>query len=723
MKTHARRPFAIYRPAAALAAALSALGAIALATLAAAPPAGERLSEVTQVTAVEVPVQVVRDGVPVRGLTANDFEVYDGRQKQTITGFEVLDLESPGAAKESLVIGPAALRRHFLVLFDLSNSEPKSLVRAQKAVREQVLKNLDPSDLVAVATYSAANGPQLALGFTSDRRQVETAVETLGLPQLVDRNQDPLKLMAATANEQFRTGGLGGGKFGDAILENLQTLARQNKQAEKELSRGAVTSYTRAMADLAKLMGSVHGRKQVVFLSEGFDSAILQGTTDVTEQANRADDVVFGNIQNIDTDQFYGNTKQNNEMERMLEEFRRADCVIQAIDIGGLRAGGEADPTTTRPSGEATLFQMARDTGGELYRNMNDLGDAMVRVLKKTNVTYVLTVQPENLKRDGAYHKLKVQLKSSPRGTRVIARPGYYAPRPYRQQQPMERAFAAANALMSGSSSGSLQTAVLAAPFRFGGDKAYVPVVIEADGATLLAGTEGTATVPAEIYVYAVDREGAIQDYFTQSLGIELAKAPPQLRQAGLKFFGHVDLPAGEYALRVLVRNGATGVYGARVERLSVPELGAGHAALLPPFFPEAPNKWLLTREAQRGAAKQVPYPFMAREQPYIPASRPDLTAGQPAAVSLVGYGLPAGDLKAEARILAADGKDLGPGELKIEGREASGAGGPDRLQATFRPPSQLQPGEYQLVVTLSAAQGGAPQQSAIRFTVHGAHS
>ena len=43
-----------------------------------AGPAGAQgtFTESTDVVVVEVPVQVIRDGTPVRGLTADDFEVY-----------------------------------------------------------------------------------------------------------------------------------------------------------------------------------------------------------------------------------------------------------------------------------------------------------------------------------------------------------------------------------------------------------------------------------------------------------------------------------------------------------------------------------------------------------------------------------------------------------------------------------------------------------------------
>ncbi len=60
-----RRSSTLWRPG-----VLAAGLAIAAASLAA-----QTFTESTEVVVVEVPVQVVRDGQPVRGLTAADFEV------------------------------------------------------------------------------------------------------------------------------------------------------------------------------------------------------------------------------------------------------------------------------------------------------------------------------------------------------------------------------------------------------------------------------------------------------------------------------------------------------------------------------------------------------------------------------------------------------------------------------------------------------------------------
>jgi VWFA-related protein len=676
-------------------------------------------AETTEVVAVEVPVQVVgKDGEPVRGLTADDFEVYEGRRKMPVTGFEVVDLEIPTTAARAAAV-PAAARRHFLLLFDLSFSEPKSIEKAREAARKLVL-GLHSSDLISVASYHASTGPTLVLGFTSDRRQVDTALDQVGLD--TGKPNDPLRLVmrrgagrgrpvqAASPNvastvegQDYRAGSA------DTIAAYNDKLSNSMGSSDMESQKREVTALTRSFADLAKIMGGVQGRKYVVYLSEGYDSRLLQGTTDQARVDEMAAASASGEMWNVDNEERYGSTKTANDVERMLEEFRRADCVIQAVDIGGLEAGAEVGKRRT--GGKDSLLQMAKGTGGELYENLNDLSSAMDKVLKKTSVTYVLAFQPEKLRFDGSYHKLRVELKDA-KGARIVHRPGFYAPKPFSERNPFERLLDASTRVMSGEEAGAVDIAVLAAPFRVSSDGlSYVPVVIEVDGPGLLAGQQpagtsrATGTVPAEIYVYAFDGAGAIPDFVTQTLGLDMAKVEPVLRQSGLKFFGHLDLFPGTYSLRVLVRNGTTGAYGLRVTSLVVPDPVEAELVLLPPFFPEAPGKWLMAREVVPAGEKTPPYPFMVKDQPFIPASKPVLPLGEPAAVSLMGYNLAPGNLEVRSEVLSADGRAVGSGELQVLEREA-GAGA-ERFKGTFRPPA-LEPGEYVLRVTLTDADGGS---------------
>ncbi|MGB5174932.1 MAG: hypothetical protein WBQ30_09350, partial [Thermoanaerobaculia bacterium] len=103
----------------------------------------EVFRDTVEVVEIQVPVNVVgKDGLPVRGLTAENFEILDGKKQQQITGFRVVDLdviESSMTRREMELAVPAAARRHFLLLFDLSFSAPTSILRAREAARQFVL--------------------------------------------------------------------------------------------------------------------------------------------------------------------------------------------------------------------------------------------------------------------------------------------------------------------------------------------------------------------------------------------------------------------------------------------------------------------------------------------------------------------------------------------------------------------------------------------------------
>ncbi len=713
--------------------AVAGLGTLPLPAPAAA--AGQTFSGTTEVVAVEVPVQVVKDGEPVRGLTAKDFELYDGRKKVPVTGFEMLDLTAPPPPGATPAPVPISARRHFMMMFDLSFSEPKSIVKA-RAAAQKVVNDLNPTDLVAVATYSSLQGPQLILGFTPDRKQIASAIDTLGVPKLFDRSPDPLKLVYAQALASRNAPTLAPSKATDtqaskeeALVDTLNTFAAAADHADRSAKTQMVLSMTRSFSDLARLMAEVEGRKYVVYLSEGFDATLVSGRG-ISLQAQSAEnggdqpsdpdtgssDRIIASTDGTGADSQYGDTHAQNAVEKMLEAFRRADCVIQAVDIGGLRAGNDQGVGLTGV-GRESLFNMAKSTGGELFENFNDLSAAMGQMLRRTGVTYVLSFQADDVKPDGSFHKLRVELKNAPRGARVIARSGYYAPIPYKQQPPQVKLLEAASDLMS-RDSGEIASSVLAAPLGAGGDKAYVPVVIEVDGATLLAGKQDPK-LPVEIYIYALDKNGSIQDFLTQTIGLDLTKLDSPLRQSGLKFFGHVELPPGTYSLRTLVRNGTTGATGLKVSELKVPAYATGEAALLPALFQEPPGRWVPVRENPK-QGQAPPYPFMLKDQPYIPSSRPTLTPGQDSRLVLIGYNLKPGDWKAHAQVMAADGKEMPGGAFKVVDKEVGSGNGPTRLLATFQPPAGLAPGSYSLRVTLTDGAGKA-ETSDSPFAVGGA--
>jgi VWFA-related protein len=736
------------------------VGVLALPLLAAASPAAPpRFEETTQVVAVEVPVNVVdREGHPVRGLTAADFEVFDEGARQPVTHFEVVDLEAlrPDQAPADVAaegsggvatVGDvdavsSAVRRHFLLLFDVSFSSPTAVLRARLAARDFVLHSLRPTDLVAVATYSLAAGPRLVLTFTPDRAQLAHAVDTLGLDKsekIGQADADPLRFVitppsslagiAGGFDTPLPPGALGsGGGSGDpkqdsrdaATAALLDSLVAQRAAEERELrayERSQIVAYTRALGAMAKALGGLKGRKSVVYFSEGFDGRLLLGREDLGsgEAASEADNIALGNLHLIDNDKRYGNTSLQSAVNRMLEEFRRADCVIQAIDIGGLRA--QSNATDAPPvSGQEALFYLANETGGDLFKDANNFREQLDRVLQRSTVTYLLAFQRSDLKADGAYHRLRVKTRVA--GARLSYRTGYYAPRPYQELSPLEKTLLAAEGIASAVPRSDLDVNLLVAPFRASEQRAYVPVIVEVSGPSLLAGRQKSDKLGLELYTYVIDRQGRMADFFTRRIALDVKQGREALAAAGVKYYGHLELPPGDYRVRVLVRDAETGRTGVQAAALAVPAYQKHQPVLLPPLFIEAGRHWVMVRERPKGGdSSSVVYPFTVNGQPYVPAARPALGGADKARLCLVGYDLGKGDLTLEGKVVAADGSASTGGSLALVERTKTGVPGRDELLATFEP-TGLHPGDYVLRVALTNRANGHTEGSSLPFQV-----
>ena len=197
-------------------------------------------------------------------------------------------------------------------------------------------------DLAAVATYSVEQGMRLLVTFTADRTQLASAIDTLGFPTLSDRTPDPLALVMTQPSGSNATGfssfqqrkGTGSGiDFAlEEQLENLEVIRGKNSRA---IYRDRVTRLLSSFADMARALDSVQGRKHIFYLSEGFDSRELTGSTSEGGGAREAEWIIRGQSWKVDSDTRFGNSGTQSRMNQALALFNRSDCVIHSIDIGG----------------------------------------------------------------------------------------------------------------------------------------------------------------------------------------------------------------------------------------------------------------------------------------------------------------------------------------------------------------------------------------------------
>ena len=704
--------------------ALAAAASAARPAPAPTPAAQKVVTESSAVTAIEIPVNVIgRDGKPVANLKAEDFELYDQGKRQEISAVDVVDLRSAPAAD-----APAIARRHWLIVLDLSYTSPKGLALARAAARDFITHATTETDLVGVATVSAESGWRLLANFSRDRTALSNAVGAAGTSALAV-DADPLSFSFQVPGAESALG-LSGGKS-DKQQEATATALEMQRAIDRgsdARERGRVTQLVGNLGAIARTLDSVRGRKHVLFFSEGFDNRLLLGSEKVrtasgledpgivANQESSAEQSLHGRTWNVDSDTRFGSSSTRTRFGEALGVFRRSDTVLHAIDVTGLQAVGLDASNAKARTGRDALFMMAHETDGELVQNSNQLSAELDKVADRTGLVYVLVYQPTALEKPGAYHALKVAVKTP--GARVSARAGYYEPRPFANLSPLERQLATGD-LLTGGGDNSLGISAVAAPFPAGPSAALVPIVLELPGKGLLADAPA-AQAPLQIYAYALDSAGTLRDYSTQEVTLDLAKLRDALAHGGIKYYATLTLPPGDFTIRLLARNAATGRSGRASVTLTVPRMDGGSAFVVPPLFEDEPAGWLLVKKPPAAGQTPSEYPFALGVESFVPAAAPVLDPQKEAKIALVTYNFPGGEapppLDLRFEIADSTGKSW-PAAVRALGQTRAEKGGARKLLLAFRPDG-LPPGRYRMKVGVSERASQASAEAVAGFEV-----
>jgi VWFA-related protein len=687
-----------------------------------APPAKKAVVQAsTDVTIVEVPVYVAgKDGRPVRGLTKADFELYDEGKRVDTWDLDVIDLEdfSRLTVTPDVPLPPAA-QRHFFFLFDLTFAQPINIAKARHAAVNFVQNSMKNGDLGAVGTVDVEKGLRLVLSFTSDRDQLAAALSTLALPSLTSAAADPLSLTVFDPSSTAAITGsptTQGGKLAMADTEWADVLSTFSKMQERSFdsySQGRVQALTKEMAGLARMLNSIHGRKNVIFFSEGFDSKLLSGVTGEMSGRTEGDQIVHGEHWKVSTEDRYGRSDLRTALDDMFQIFKRTDSVIYPLDVSGIAAqaassvegasssdrGASTARLGSRGRGQDSLYSFASETGGRLFKNSNDLGEHLEKLQEEMALVYLLTYSPSVLTEAGRYHNLKVKVKAS--GAQVSFRAGYYEPRPWSKLTPVERRLLAAQQIAYGLPRTDIPARVLVTPLLAGNrDGARIPVILEIPGETLVKETAGDK-LNLEIFAYATDEKLKTKGFLSQSLALDLTRVRARLSESGIKFYGELFLPTGTYWLKVLVRIADTGRSGLLIVPVTVPPPESRQLFAVGPLFHETSGKWLMVKATPRpGTPASGPYPFVSRGESFIPSAGPVLERSGERALSVFVYNARDGaELEVRGDIRGKTGVRLGPAAISKVASSRDG-GGPLNLLCSFRP-EKLEKGGYTLWISV----------------------
>ncbi len=384
-----------------------------------------------KVNLVEVRV-VVRDssGKAVGNLKQDDFVLLDDKKAQTVTRFSIERNELPSAASAPQT--PAAgnsneVRSHLAgswrlaYLFDDFNSTPNDLTNARKAA-ERAIDSLAPGQALAIFTLSG-QGTQ---DFTADRERLRAAVRRLqprpqagsgpgACPPIDYYIADQIVNCKDVRALDVVTAEVLACQFEGHANNAAAVIARQAADREVSLGESQDNLALHTLNDVVRRISSLNGQRTMVLLSPGFYVSTVQqpAMTDALNRAIRAGVIV--------------NT---------LDLRGAAPGPIFGTDISEKGSGtsiASADMLRYKQSATSAqsdpLMQMANATGGRYFHNNNDFPGGLAKLSAPPEVSYLLAFNPQNLKNDGKFHTLKVELTQSS-GLTVQARKGYYAPKP-----------------------------------------------------------------------------------------------------------------------------------------------------------------------------------------------------------------------------------------------------------------------------------------------------
>ena len=606
-----------------------------------------QVRETVNVNYVEVPVTVLdRNGDPVRGLTKDRFEVIDQGKVRPIASFDTIDFASPESMKTTSTLNPA-VRRSFLLLFDLTFSSPVARAKSQEAAQNFIARGLKRRDLAAVATIDVDRGFRLLTAFTTDRSLLSAAI---GNPRNF-HSSDPLQIAGQLAFDlpPQQTGPQQANDNGKAVDETgvNSEIVRVQTRMDESYKRGRIDREVKLLGALARTLRMLPGRKQLVFFSEGFDPRLIEGrdARQIDETMQEMAQVENGETWKVDMDLRYGSSNSLSLVEEMARICRASDVVLHAVDIQGVRVNNNIEKGAIINS-NAGLFLLSTPTGGEVFRNSNDLTADLDHMLRNQEVVYVLGFQPP-VTSPGKFHELKVKVLGVP-GARVSHRSGYYE---RGTETSIERTLTSAEIILNDIPQNDIGVAALAAPFPTAGTP-QVPVILEVNGADLIQNAK-TPIINVDIYLYAFDDDGLVRDRMFQVVTLDLSKLADKLRGSGIKYYGTLSLPAGKYAIRTLVRVRETDRKGYAHADVAVPS--GSDVAVLPPFFVEEPGKWLMVKGASHDATNSG-YPFQINGDPFIPSASVHMRSGEQRQFALFVYNATPEELAWEASLRGSNG-------------------------------------------------------------------
>ncbi|MGI9035115.1 MAG: VWA domain-containing protein [Pyrinomonadaceae bacterium] len=560
---------------------------------AATPPKPADESDVVKIstTLIQVDATVTdKNGNIVTDLKPEDFEIYENGQKQPITNFSFVSAPSEtisaaptaptskNSAASNVPAPPVALRPEqvrrtiALVVDDLSLSfESTHFVR--EALKKFVETQMRDGDLVAIIRTGGGIGALQQ--FTSDRRQLEAAIDKIRWNPAGNGKIGAFEPIEATPLEQAKASGI-------PVTDEQLAQEKNQNQRFKDFQGSVFASGTLgALNFIIKGMRELPGRKSVMLMSDGFklftqdesgfkeSSIILDALKRLTDLANRSSVVIYTmdarGLQTLsltaadDTSQLTGSQIEEKLSDNKNELFDTQDGLIY----------------------------LAQQTGGTALINNNDLNGGIRKMLNDQKGYYLIGYTPDTETFDPQkrrFNKLTVKVKRP--DLKVRYRSGFFGLTDDETDRPAKQ------------TPQQQITAALTSPFAengielrlntlFGNDLKngeYMRSFLQVGAKDLKFTDEADGTHKATFDVLAVSfgENGLVADQIAKNYTITLKENAYQdfLRDGFVYNFMFPVKKPGAYQMRVAIRDEGSGKIGSANQFIEAPDLKKGKLTL-----------------------------------------------------------------------------------------------------------------------------------------------
>ncbi|HTA86157.1 MAG TPA: VWA domain-containing protein [Silvibacterium sp.] len=494
---------------------------------------------------------VVRDkktGDVVRGLTAKDFTILENGKAQQISSFDFESVDQAAPLNEATINGqtgtsifnakngvanPEELRNHRLIVmfFDLTSMQPEDLERSQDAARNYINRQMQPADLVAIASLDTS----------------------LSLDQDFTRNKQ-LLLNAVNAYSGDQGSGFQAGATSTTNQVEDTTSFTADEQEYNDLNTDRELF---AIASISKSLSYITEKKSMLYFSGGIQRDGIENQASLRSAINAA---VRSNlsIYSVDT--------------RGLQ----AISPLGDASTGSLRGANGYNGAALQNNLDANfntqevMATLSSDTGGKAFFDSNDFSPAFERIQRDTSAYYVIGFRSTDTRRDGRYRRLTIKLNRP--DLKLEYRPGYYAPADYQHSTREDRERQLEDQLASDLPATDVAVYMETLYFRTDDTHYYVPVSIVVPGSQIpfvKGGDKDKATL--DIIGTVKDPAGHNIGEARETVKLSIDQAQ-QVRQKNVQYSTGFTLPIGKFHLKFVVRENETGRMGSFETDINVPD-------------------------------------------------------------------------------------------------------------------------------------------------------